>query len=322
MQERFFIVGCQRTGTTLMRLVLETHPEIYCYDELLAYSVLQNGSHVEMKGSRLVGFKIPRWTEQLDSPVLLVVGPEGPCNRFYRGEKILFLVRDVRDAVCSMMKLKAGESCWCEIWVPPILEGKLSNDPTFRSRYAAELEIIESSSHRLIGMAALYWKYKTASLLDYQSKGFPVMGIPYEGLVTEPLSTLMGICRHLQVPFHRNLLFHNEFSHTELFDSGLTMGNTDPHRPIQALSVGQGVKFFSDSELRVIEQVAGDLPGQLSGRLPEVFSGTWASRAGLGAYPTDACLAQVGGEVGYEAERDGVLAFGQALEAMLEEGPV
>ena len=67
MQERFFILGCQRTGTTLMRLILEDLPP-----------------------ARLIGFKILRWTEQLNCQVLFDDGAEGPCEKFYRGEKILF----------------------------------------------------------------------------------------------------------------------------------------------------------------------------------------------------------------------------------------
>jgi hypothetical protein len=39
--ERFFILGCQRSGTTLLRLILESHPDIFCYDEIKAYAVLQ-----------------------------------------------------------------------------------------------------------------------------------------------------------------------------------------------------------------------------------------------------------------------------------------
>jgi hypothetical protein len=103
MEERFFIVGCQRTGTTLLRLILETHPDVFCYDELNGYAVLQTSPVENPSLARLVGFKIPRWTEQLTRPILVDEGAEGFSNNFYRGEKILFLRRNVRDtiALCS-----------------------------------------------------------------------------------------------------------------------------------------------------------------------------------------------------------------------------
>jgi hypothetical protein len=81
---------------------------------------------------------------------------------------------DVRDAISSMFKLRFGEASWCESWVPPIIETKLARDPMFRTRYGAELEIIENCDTRLVGLAALYWKYKTDALFAYRAQGFPV----------------------------------------------------------------------------------------------------------------------------------------------------
>ena len=83
-----------------MRLILEAHPDVFCYDELKSYSVLRKSMREGFPRERLVGFKIPRWTEQLNRQVLMDDG-EDPCESFYCGEKILFLLRDVRDAISS-----------------------------------------------------------------------------------------------------------------------------------------------------------------------------------------------------------------------------
>src|SRR3989442_1785108 len=61
---RFFILGCQRTGTTLMRLVLECHSKILCFGEVRGYQALTNNERTIPSGKQIVGFKIPRWTEQ------------------------------------------------------------------------------------------------------------------------------------------------------------------------------------------------------------------------------------------------------------------
>jgi hypothetical protein len=63
---RFLITGCQRSGTTLLRLILGSHSKIHCYDEYLAYARLRDGDASEAQGCQLVGYKIPRWTEQLN----------------------------------------------------------------------------------------------------------------------------------------------------------------------------------------------------------------------------------------------------------------
>lgn len=36
----FYIIGCQRSGTTLMRLILDSHPQVSCVDESSAYDLL------------------------------------------------------------------------------------------------------------------------------------------------------------------------------------------------------------------------------------------------------------------------------------------
>jgi hypothetical protein len=264
MQNIFFILGCQRTGTTLLRLILEAHPEVFCYDELRGYAVLQKFVPEDLPRVRCIGFKLPRWTEQLTSQVVSDEGLDERCDNFYRGEKILFLHRDARDTVASMLKLKAGDSNWCQIWVPRIIGAKRAGDRLFRARYAAELEIIEGCNNQLIGLAAVYWKYKTESLFSYRDAEFPVLAVSYERLVTKPRGVLPLICAHLGVPFHENLLRHNTFSHPELFENGLTLGNTDPTLPIHFDSVGQWQRLLSDHDVDLIERIAGDLPKRIA----------------------------------------------------------
>jgi hypothetical protein len=253
--ERFFILGCQRSGTTLLRLILESHPDIFCYDEIKGYAVLEENLVEDLAPTRLVGFKLPRWTEQFTRAVLSDEGAEGACPNFYRGEKILFLRRDVRDNIASMLKLKAGNASWCELWVPRLIRAKVAADPAFRLRYAKELAIIDDCESPLIGLAALYWKYKNDAFTDYRRAGFPVLPVLYESLVTDPRPVLESICAHLGIPFHENLMRHNELPHTELFESGLTVGNTDPRQPIQPGSIQQWTRFLSDPELGLIDRI-------------------------------------------------------------------
>src|SRR6186713_2185314 len=102
----FFITGCQRSGTTMMRLVLECHSGITCFDETRSYRALATREHDGPAAAGLVGFKIPRLAEQLDQPRAFDLGLDDPPQGFYRGQNALFLVRDYRDVVASMLKLK------------------------------------------------------------------------------------------------------------------------------------------------------------------------------------------------------------------------
>lgn len=101
----FFITGCQRLGTTLLTLLLECHPEVFCFDELDSYRVLSSSQFGDTISEPRVGFKVPRWAEQLDCEVLRDFGLPYEGRRIYQGQKILFLVRDYRDAISSMLKL-------------------------------------------------------------------------------------------------------------------------------------------------------------------------------------------------------------------------
>jgi hypothetical protein len=259
--ERFFILGCQRSGTTLLRLILEGHPDVACYDEIKGYAILQSSASDNLvedpAPARLVGFKLPRWTEQITRPVLYDDGPEGVCQNFYRSEKILFLQRDVRDNIASMFKLKVNGSSWCELWVPRIIRSKITHEPEFRERYADELSIINISASPLVGLAALYWKYKNDAFFDYRDAGLPVLAVSYEQLVSHPRPVLQSVCRHLGIAFHGDLLRHHELPHTELLANGLAVGNSNPKAPIQSGSVGQWDEFLSPADLLMVESIVG-----------------------------------------------------------------
>ncbi|MBF0635142.1 MAG: sulfotransferase, partial [Nitrospinae bacterium] len=65
--ERFFISGCQRSGTTMLRLALESHPDVHCFDEIIGNDILvreAKGEKAEFtvkEGATRIGFKIPRF---------------------------------------------------------------------------------------------------------------------------------------------------------------------------------------------------------------------------------------------------------------------
>src|SRR5260221_4692090 len=113
--DRFFIAGCQRSVTTLVRLVLECHPDIFCLDEDTSYPALQHGECPKPRGERLTAFKVPRWAEQFGEPLAADYGQTETAVNFYRGEPIVYLVRDVRDVIASMRKLKmTADHDWLE----------------------------------------------------------------------------------------------------------------------------------------------------------------------------------------------------------------
>lgn len=129
--ERFFISGCQRSGTTMLRLVLESHSSIQCFDEAMGYDILvkeMKGEIVDFSvkaGSVLLGFKIPRFTEQLTQAEFNECD-YGSIPSFYRGQKVVHVFRDALDVIASMMKLKvAGGVSWIDKYGRIILQSMM-----------------------------------------------------------------------------------------------------------------------------------------------------------------------------------------------------
>lgn len=115
-----FIVGCQRSGTTLLRLILECHNQVSCYEEPTCYdywadnALLEKELHEQKKlGKDVLVFKSPCLTEQFnnsDGVVKELRYHKFPFSFKYNNQLILFLVRDPRDVCLSLKKLKSNSS--------------------------------------------------------------------------------------------------------------------------------------------------------------------------------------------------------------------
>jgi hypothetical protein len=265
-RRRFYILGCQRTGTTLVRLILESHSKIFCFDERTAYDVLAGSSYQVPPEKELLGFKLPRWTEQFKDPYLTDFPTlMNPVPRFYAGEPIIFLLRDVLDTAASMLTLRLpGQQIWIEQWGVPSLKYRYARSETFRTRYQGDMQRVRASRHPNAAYAALYWKYKTAAFFEYLEEGWPVLGVRYEDLVTRAGPQIKRMVESLQVPWEQALLDHAAAEHGELFETGLTVGLTDPKRAIDTASLGTGQRL-SVEDVDQIMAIAGELNERVAG---------------------------------------------------------
>jgi hypothetical protein len=263
MARRFFVAGCQRSGTTLLRLVLECHPRVYCFDEATGYRVLAGAPFGVPPGRTHIGFKVPRWTECLGDDLAWDEGLAEQVTDLYHREPIVFLTRDVRDTVASMRKLRMTDTqSWLEFCAVPILEAKFARTP-LGLRYAQEWNAAVAAGKPAVQMGALYWKYKTGMLFDFQARGWPVLHVSYERLVADPAPELRRVCRFLGVSWDARMLVHDRLPHTEVFADGTVMGNTDPRRPIDATSVQQWRGWLTPAEEIDVLAIAGDLNDQV-----------------------------------------------------------
>lgn len=263
MPRRAFIAGCQRSGTTLLRLALEAHRRIAGVDEQEAYKWLlssdtSGAAARDLPHADWLVFKVPRFSEQLLWANLL--DPDyGQFANFYRREPVVFLVRDPRDVVSSMMALRVaeGEASWLKRYAPPMVESRLARDGA--EKHEVLVAALSASSWAPHVVGAVYWVLKNAALLDYRREELPVKLVGYEQLVAQPEAELRRIVEFLDLPWDEALLAHQTTEHDQLRPDGRTIGLSDPATPIHSRSVGRFRRDLTDAEASEIMDIASAL---------------------------------------------------------------
>ena len=268
---RFLIAGCQRSGTTMMRLILESHRDIQCIDEHYSYEVLAGRAPHPEPTSPVVGFKIPVWSEQLLQDRLhwneysYQYGSE-PVPNFYDREPLIFMVRSPLDTVSSMLKLKVESDSWLErVGIPVVRSmqesGRLSDE------FRADLEFASSCADPVVAMGALYWKIKSSAALSYLEAGLPLQIVIYERFVASPADFLPAILTRIGVDWDESVLLHHEKPHGEIVD-GKAIGDTDPGRAIDTRSVGRSSTSLSAGQMELVARFTGSLEKALRSQAP------------------------------------------------------
>ncbi len=261
---RVFIAGCQRSGTTLVRLILEAHPEVACLDERDAYRVLlpprspNPRPSPESPPAELLVLKIPRFCEQLLRREM--ADPEyGTFPSFYAGEPVLFLLRDPRDVVSSMRSLPTGDGgmTWLDRYGPEMLRFHLQRRGEEVS--GSLRETLDRSGWAPHVVGAVYWVLKNAPASEYVAAGLPVRLVIYEDLVADPEPLLRRAAGFLGIRWDDALLAHHAAEHDQLRPDGRTIGLSDPRAPIHQRSVGRYRDDLTDAEAGEVMEVAGRL---------------------------------------------------------------
>jgi len=268
----FFILGCQRTGTTLVRFILESHSKISCVDEHRAYPILQDEKLLKKEinsnlGKKWLCFKTPRITEQMLEPFLADVGVHFRTQNNFKGTPIVFLVRNVFDTITSMSTLEQDGMSWLKRWAKKTIDFWYKTNPYFLEHYKKEIKFLKTAKNKDLVAGALYWKFKTASYFNYKSNFIPIILIHYEDLVTDKRKTIKQILNFLNLKWEDSVLSHEKHPHVETNAKGITVGKNDSTIPIQNSSVGRYKKFLKLNERKEILKITKDLMSELNYKL-------------------------------------------------------
>jgi len=267
LPKKFFIIGCQRSGTTMLRLILESHSFISCKDEPVCYEILSDPNKIQKlliqeKGKKWQGFKIPRFSEQLDRTKIFDYGTPNvsePFSNFYDNNPLIFIVRDVRDVVCSMIELKAKNKSWIDKWGIPIVKYWINNSNEFRDRFPSEILLLKKLNFSEFATGAFFWKYKNDAYFRYSKLNFPLIKNRYEDFVKNPRPFLESIMNFLDLEWEDSLLKHYTLEHSETDENGFAIGSTDSNRPISSFHVGRYKEELTNEQIEDIISISGDM---------------------------------------------------------------
>ncbi len=269
MNKSILITGCQRSGTTLLNLVLDSHPDITGIDELDFDKVPLREYLDSPKYQTCVSFKLPRAAHQV-----------GILEAAMPGVKVLWCIRDPRDVILSMMTLSLKSADETSLpWVASPLGAKLEIERsagTLQKSVSGELAE-HYKTYRAIAekqpaswlpeesafVASLCWRVKQELLVEYDAMGIGYHIVHYENLIRDSEDTIRDVLQFIGVPWHNNVLKHHQL-HT-----GVSVGGTVNSRPIDASNTGKWVTALDARTLSIIKNVCSDAAAKHGYRLSD-----------------------------------------------------
>lgn len=270
----FFILAAGRSGTNLLKRILNCHSMIRVSAEAVSYNCIANPLCLKYERifeakKRWFGLKSIGLTECLldkNSFLFPIKNHEKTISEkfreFYDKQPIIFLIRDVRDRVSSMLrfidKTSPNTNETCKTFLSLIEENQF-----IRKNFHEDLSKILGKDEKLPSILALEWKIKNYAFLKYQEKGFPIIKVRYEDLVLRTESTLQDITSFLNVPFEKTLLNFYNMPHEGLRDTNVDRNFDDTRRGPDTASIGLYKKYLNSQQIDEIMEISSDMMRKL-----------------------------------------------------------
>ena len=258
IERPIFVGGAQRSGTTLVRAMLDRHPNIACGPELRVIPALA-GFSTQTRG--LVGSKLiqhygvssdtfddifaemitsflepyrnfrdkPRIAEKTPSNILHF--PE--LARFFPDARFIHVIRDGRDVVSSMLTME-----WSDTNTGQPMES--TRDPA---------------------LAAASWAHHVSAGRAAEKSGLPLLALRYEDLIARPEETLKTLFEFLGEPWSEDAL---SFHEGEYVKAGIAEASAPQiSQPLYGHAVGRWRHDLTIDAKDAVKKQAGDLLQEL-----------------------------------------------------------
>ena len=240
-----FVVGPMRSGTTLLRLALDAHPDLAIPEET---AFMLGGSAV----LRIPGWRYGDvWFERIG----------------LTRDDLVSRLRSFYDGLFSEHAARQGASRWGEKTPGHLFHMELLAEVFPDARFvgivrhpAAVVSSMVTTWHREPPMAASYWHRAATETV----RAGRVLGddrfllVRYEDLVVEPEAVLRDVCGFVALPWDPAVLQHGEV-HRQRGGPALTDGGTDPQRAVDPAPVSSWTDRLDVETRSVVERETGAL---------------------------------------------------------------
>ena len=247
--EYIFIGGAGRSGTTLIRTMLDSHSRIHCGPErkmvnaisrLRAqwvnsniHTLLEAGITVDILDDACAAFIKTLMSKTSDgSPRIAEKTPPNLLHMTFLSKvfpraQFVHVIRDGRAVIASLLK---------QDWLDANTGNKLA--------YCED-----------IGEAARYWVSMVQAVrAEARNSGARYHEVRYEDLITDPNGTVDEMLAFLGEPFEQQVLEYHKLNHN------LPVTESSSHqvsRPLYTEALNRWRGEFTDEQLQVIESIAG-----------------------------------------------------------------
>lgn len=260
-----FLGGAGRSGTTLLRVMLDMHPRIFCGPELKVLpsvaewyqtltrdfaSVMQSyrNSPADLQrrfrdfieglveNARTASGK-PRWAEKTPHNVMFL----RPLAEIFPDARFIHVIRDGRDVACSLLTMD---------WINPMTGRKWDYVQNMTS-------------------AARYWREVVTTVRQmaaHPSVANRVLEVRYEALVADPESVLRQVLDFVGEAWDPAVLdYHTKNREQEPFEASTAQAN----KPVTKRAMGRWRRDMTRLDRIAFQAEAGDLLASLGYAAPD-----------------------------------------------------